>query len=87
VKLGFWPDDFGSLGVVFKITKRLTPTHNTSTTYETRTLVRVAGVAAENLSLVDEARHLSGNSSKAITSPICPMMDPSILRRFALSWV
>jgi hypothetical protein len=34
-------------------------------TYETRTLA-AAGVAEENLSLVDEVQHLSGNSSKAI---------------------
>jgi hypothetical protein len=48
-------------------------------TYETLTLA-AAGVAEENLSLVDEVQHLSGNSSKAITSTICPMMDPLILR-------
>ena len=47
-------------------------------TYETLTLAG-AGVAQENLSLVDEAWHLSVDSSKAITSPVCLMMGPSIL--------
>jgi hypothetical protein len=36
-------------------------------------------VAEENLSLVDEAWHLSVDSSKAITSPVCLMLGPLIL--------
>jgi hypothetical protein len=54
-------------------------------THETLALA-AAGVAEEDLSVVDEVQH-SGNSRKAITSPVCPMMGPSILRRFALSLV
>ena len=36
-------------------------------------------MAEENLSLVDEAWHLSVDSSKAITSPVCLMLGPLIL--------